>query len=164
MFALFLETIALFLGTIALEIGKVGLFGERVGLHVGDKVSDDLRKLKTKNDLYLTDESDLVWTFIGISRFYNGQGLYAEAEPWSKACLTVVRSLLGTQHPDTALSLWNLAALYADQGRLTEAKPLLVQALEVFQQRLGNQHSDTVGAQNWLEGVRQRMGQVQDGT
>ncbi|MGL5080837.1 MAG: tetratricopeptide repeat protein [Microcoleaceae cyanobacterium] len=120
------------------------------------EVATDLLKLQTREELYLPDEGDLPWTFTGIGRFYESQGLYAEAEPWLETCLTVARSLLGEQHPDVATSLKNLAVLYANQGRLTAAEPLLVQALTMRQQ-LFNQHPDTVSTQQSLAVLRRMM-------
>jgi NB-ARC domain len=56
----------------------------------------------------ITDEN-LIWPFMGIRRFYAGQGNYSFAEPWDKDCLEVVRKRLGEEHPAVAGSLNNLA-------------------------------------------------------
>ncbi|HAJ63670.1 MAG TPA: tetratricopeptide repeat protein, partial [Cyanobacteria bacterium UBA8543] len=82
----------------------------------------------------LTDalqDDDLVWPFVGLGRFYEGQGLYALAEPWFQQCLELSKRLLGQEHPDVATSLNNLAGLYESQGRFAEAEPLYLQALEL---------------------------------
>ena len=88
---------------------------------------------------WLTDE-DLTWPFVGLYQFYNGQGLYSQAEPWSEKCLDLTQNRLGQQHPDVATSLHNLALLYSSQGKYEEAEPLYLQALEMRQQLLGQQH------------------------
>ncbi len=36
---------------------------------------------------YIADE-DLGWSYTGLARYYEGQGLYAIAEPYCQACLT----------------------------------------------------------------------------
>ena len=114
------------------------------------EVADELSKLESKADLFLEDEDDLAWIFIGISRFYNGQGLYAAAEPWYKDCLAVVRSLLGENHPHVATSLNNLAALYDSQGRYEAAEPLYLQALQLTRSLLGESHPDVATSLNNL--------------
>ena len=95
-----------------------------------------------------------------LAGLYKSQGRYEEAEPLYLQALQLRRSLLGESHPDVASSRWNLAALYANQDRLAEAEPLLVQAVELYQQVLGNRHPHTLGAQQWLETVRQRIQNV----
>lgn len=60
-------------------------------------------------------------------------------------------------HPDVALTLWNMGAFRYDQGRLQEAEALLVQALKMFQRVLGDQHPRTLSALEWLQYVRSQM-------
>jgi tetratricopeptide (TPR) repeat protein len=88
---------------------------------------------------YLTDE-DLIQPFIGLGRFYEGQGFYSQAEPWYENFLNITQNRLGQQHPDVATSLNNLANLYYSQGKYEEAEPLYQQALEMYRQLLGQQH------------------------
>ncbi|WP_414590097.1 NB-ARC domain-containing protein, partial [Scytonema sp. PCC 10023] len=68
----------------------------------------------------LTDavsDEKLILVFTGLGWFYEGQGLYALAQPWLKQCVSVVQSRLGEEHPDVAGSFNNLALLYYYQGR-----------------------------------------------
>jgi tetratricopeptide (TPR) repeat protein len=88
---------------------------------------------------WLTDD-DLLWPFVGLDRFYSGQGNYGAAEPWAEMCLSVVRARLGAEHPAVAQSLNNLAYLYDSQGRYSEAEPLLVEALAMSKRLLGAEH------------------------
>ncbi|MFM6520362.1 MAG: tetratricopeptide repeat protein, partial [Microcystis panniformis] len=60
---------------------------------------------------YIADE-DLFWSYTGLAWYYEGQGLYATAEPYYQDCLTATRTHLGDNHPDVAQSLNNLALLY----------------------------------------------------
>ncbi|HEY9626257.1 MAG TPA: tetratricopeptide repeat protein [Coleofasciculaceae cyanobacterium] len=85
-------------------------------------------------------DDDLAWAFIGLARFYEGQGLYTLAEPWYQDCLTATQTRLRQEHPAVAASLNNLAALYKSQGRYSEAEPLLVQALELSHRLFGQEH------------------------
>ena len=88
---------------------------------------------------YISDE-DLIWAFVGNGRFYKGQGLYAQAEPWFEQCLEVSKKRLGDNHPYVAQSLNNLAGVYKSQGRYDEAEPLYQQALELMRHLRGEEH------------------------
>ncbi|KKD36948.1 NB-ARC domain-containing protein [Limnoraphis robusta CS-951] len=98
---------------------------------------------------YLTDE-DLIHPFVGLGRFYQGQGFYSQAEPWYENCLDITQNRLGQQHPDVANSLHNLANLYRSQGKYEQAEPLFIQALEMRRQLLGQQHPDVASSLNNL--------------
>ena len=106
---------------------------------------------------WLRDE-DLLWLFLGLGRFYYGQGIYDQAEPWYKKSLEITRSRLGEEHPDVADSLNNLALLYYSMGRYQEAEPLIVQALEMRMQLLGQNHPDVATSLNNLAVLYQLMG------
>ncbi|NCT54231.1 MAG: tetratricopeptide repeat protein, partial [Microcystis aeruginosa G13-03] len=106
---------------------------------------------------YIADE-DLAWSYTGLASYYNGQGLYAIAEPYYQACLTATRTSLGDNHPDVAASLNNLAALYRSQGRYPEAEPLLLEALDLSKQLLGDNHPQVAASLNNLAGLYQYQG------
>ncbi|MBD2301058.1 tetratricopeptide repeat protein [Nostoc sp. FACHB-190] len=90
---------------------------------------------------YVSDE-DMIRPFGGLSRFYEGQGLYTQAEPWDQQCLSTAQNRLGDNHPSVATSLNNLAYLYNSQGKYDEAEPLYLQALALRQRLLGDNHPD----------------------
>ncbi|MEW6496620.1 MAG: type IIL restriction-modification enzyme MmeI [Cyanobacteriota bacterium] len=69
---------------------------------------------------YLSDKY-LISPFTGLGRFYEGQGLYAQAEPWFEQCISIAQARFGSNHPDVATSQNNLALLYKSQGRYREA-------------------------------------------
>jgi Tfp pilus assembly protein PilF len=98
---------------------------------------------------WLTDE-DLIQPFVGLGRFYDGQGFYSQAEPWSEKCLDITQNRLGQRHSDVATSLNNLAGLYSSQGKYEEAEPLFLQALDMRRQLLGQQHPDVAASLNNL--------------
>jgi tetratricopeptide (TPR) repeat protein len=83
---------------------------------------------------------DLLWAFIGLARFYQGQGLLAQAELWYADCLQMMQRLFEGDHPAVAISLSNLAALYNNQGRYSEAEPLYQSALEIWQRLFEGDH------------------------
>ncbi|MGK7958550.1 MAG: tetratricopeptide repeat protein [Crocosphaera sp.] len=98
---------------------------------------------------WMKDE-DLGWPYLGISRFYGGQGFYKEAEPWYKQCLNILQERLGEEHPYVAQSLNNLAVLYNEQGRYSEAESLNLQALKLRKNLLGEDHPDVAQSLNNL--------------
>ena len=113
----------------------------------------------------LTDavsDENLIWVFLGLDRFYSGQGLYALAEPWCKQCVSVVETRLGEEHPDVATSYNNLAQLYKSQGRYSEAEPLCKKALELFQRLLGEEHPDVATSYNNLAGLYKSQGRYSE--
>jgi len=106
---------------------------------------------------YIADE-DLGWSYTGLARYYEGQGLYAIAEPYCQACLTATRTRLGENHLDVADSLNNLAALYYSQGRYAEAEPLYKSSLSLTEQLLGENHPDVATSLNNLAALYQCQG------
>ena len=106
---------------------------------------------------YIADK-DLVSSYMGLARYYNGQGLYAIAEPYCQACLTATRTRLGENHLDVADSLNNLAALYYSQGRYAEAEPLYKRSLSLTEQLLGENHPDVATSLNNLAALYQCQG------
>ena len=106
-------------------------------------------------------DEDLIWPFVGLSRFYEGQGLYTQAEPWRKHCLSTAQNRLGDNHPSVATSLNNLAKLYDSQGKYEQAEPLLLQALELYKRLLGDNHPDVATSLNNLAGLYQSQGKYE---
>ncbi len=99
------------------------------------------------------EDDDLIIPYVGISRFYEGQSFYKEAEPWRKQCLDIVQKRLGEDHIDVALSLNDLGGLYHDQGRYSEAETLYRQALELRKKLLGEDHPDVATSIDNLAGL-----------
>jgi tetratricopeptide (TPR) repeat protein len=88
----------------------------------------------------ITDEN-LIWPYLGIERFYEGQGnYYSFAEHLYRDCFKVARQRLGEEHPDVAMILNNLAELYRSQGKYADAEPLFLSALEMRKRLLGAEH------------------------
>jgi tetratricopeptide (TPR) repeat protein len=98
-------------------------------------------------------DEDLYGMFSRLNRFYFGQGLYAQAEPWCEQGVSVVQTRLGADHPDVAKSLCNLALLYKSQGRYAEAEPLFLQALEFWKRLPGVEHLDIAKSLHNLAGL-----------
>jgi CHAT domain-containing protein/tetratricopeptide (TPR) repeat protein len=77
---------------------------------------------------------------------YWTQGAYAKAEPLLVKVLQLCERMLGTQHPDVALSLNNLAVLYLMQGTYDKAKPLLERALHINEAEYGVMHDSVANS------------------
>ena len=96
------------------------------------------------------EDEELVWPFVAIARFYEGQGSYAQAEPWYVGCLKATQERFGDDHPAVATSLNNLASLYESQGRYKKAEPMYVQSLALRRKLLGEDHPDVADSLNGL--------------
>ncbi|MBD2465714.1 tetratricopeptide repeat protein [Oscillatoria sp. FACHB-1407] len=120
-----------------------------------------LQEVATALKVWISDDS-LIWPYVGLSRFYEGQGAYAQSLPWHKKCCEVVQERLGEEHPAVATSLNNLAALYASQGRYREAEPLYIQALDLSRQILGEEHPDVASSLNNLAGLYDSQGRYSE--
>ena len=108
-----------------------------------------LTEVVTIYEDYLKDE-DLIWPFVELGRFYQGQGAYAQALPWREKCISAAEKRFGEEHSDVAQSLNNLAELYHEQGRYEDAEPLYLKALEMREKLLGEEHPDVAESLNNL--------------
>ncbi len=108
------------------------------------------------------EDEDLIWPFVGMARFYEGQGIYQQALPHRKQCLEKTKARLGNDHPYVATSLNNLALLYDNQGRYEEAEPLYLQALDLRKKLLGNDHPDVASSLNNLALLYDNQGRYEE--
>lgn len=106
--------------------------------------------------IYLDPDDDLIWAFLGVAWFYQGQGQYKSAETYLYNCLEALQSRLGDNHPAVATSLNNLAELYHSQGRYEDAEPLYLQALQICEQSLGIAHPNTITVRGNYAGCLRR--------
>ncbi|MBD2177913.1 tetratricopeptide repeat protein [Pseudanabaena sp. FACHB-1998] len=105
---------------------------------------------------------DLLWAFVGVARFYQGQGLYALAEDHFQRCVISVQKILGEQHPAFCVSLTNLAKIYAIQGKYEEAELMYLQNLDLLRKDLGKNHAAVLLNQNNLATVYHEQGKYED--
>jgi tetratricopeptide (TPR) repeat protein len=123
--------------------------------HIAEVARDkDLRDL-------LSDE-DLIFPFFGLGRFYEGQGLYDQAEFWLEQSLAITQACFGSDDPIVAASLNNLALLYKSQGRYSEAEPLYQQALKVNKHLLGEAHPHVATSLNNLAELYRAQGKYSE--
>jgi len=110
---------------------------------------------------FLEDE-DLTWPFIGLSYFYEGQGIYQQALPYRKQSLSQAEGRFGKEHLDVAASINNLAMLYQYQGKYEESESLYLQALELYKKLLGAGHPDVATSLNNLAILYQYKGRYEE--
>ncbi|MCV3212581.1 tetratricopeptide repeat protein [Plectonema radiosum NIES-515] len=115
-----------------------------------------------QNLIDAVSNEDLISVFLGLGTFYEGQGLYAIAEPWYKQCVEVFRASLGEEHPHVATSLNNLAYLYKSQGRYSDAEPLHIQALALQKRLLGEEHPHVATSLNNLANLYNSQGRYSE--
>ncbi len=74
------------------------------------------------------------------------EGDYRKAEQSYKNSLACIEKVLGREHPDTAMSYYNLAKLYFDEGNYKTAEQFYLHALDILKEvdDEGSQTFDTV--------------------
>ncbi|PHJ57497.1 hypothetical protein VF14_21470 [Nostoc linckia z18] len=120
-----------------------------------------LAEVATVYQAWLSND-DLISPFIGLGRFYEGQGAYDQALPWYDQSLSTAKKRFGDEHPYVATSLNNLALLYKSQGRYSDAEPLYIQALAMRKRLLGDEHPDVATSLNNLAGLYKSQGRYSD--
>ena len=50
-------------------------------------------KIAPDNLIEWLDDDDLIWAFVGVARFYEGQGQYSSSETYRKNCLEGIEFL-----------------------------------------------------------------------
>jgi tetratricopeptide (TPR) repeat protein len=84
---------------------------------------------------------NLLWRY-GMCLFADGR--WNEAEAAIAEVLEIEKRDLGTDHPDTLISIANLASTYWNQGRWDEAEELELQVLETCKTKIGADHPHTL--------------------
>ncbi|TFI51687.1 tetratricopeptide repeat protein [Mastigocladus laminosus UU774] len=102
------------------------------------------------NSLAANCVDEVAWIFVGVGRFYQGQGLYKLAEFWYEQSLQVCQALFAGDHPDLATSLNGLAEFYRSQRIYTEAEPFYTQALAMRKRLYEGDHPDLAQSLNGL--------------
>ncbi|MGJ5634823.1 tetratricopeptide repeat protein, partial [Nostoc sp. CALU 1950] len=136
-------------------------------LHIedlGKRIIAEIKEAKEAQIISLASvpSDEVIWVFVGITRFYEGQGLYKLAEPWSEDCVNVCQSLFAGEHPNVATSLNNLAGLYDSQGRYSDAEPLYIEALAMRKCLFAGEHPDVAGSLNNLAYLYNSQGRYSD--
>ncbi|MCC5643690.1 tetratricopeptide repeat protein [Nostoc sp. CHAB 5824] len=142
-------------------------FLKDVILHLEDIGKRLIAKIKeaTEAQTFFTasvPNDEVLWIFVGIGRFYEGQGLYKLAEPWYEDSVNVCQALFAGDHPNVANSLNNLAALYYSQGRYSDAEPLYIEALAMTKRLFAGEHPNVATSLNNLAALYYSQGRYSD--
>ncbi|KST69045.1 NB-ARC domain-containing protein [Mastigocoleus testarum BC008] len=121
-----------------------------------------LAEMKNQKLIQYISNDDLIWAFVGNGKFYQGRGLYDQAQPWYEQCLEVVKKRLGEEHLHIAQTLKNLANLYYQQGRYGEAEPLYLQVLDMRTRLLGEEHPKVAEILSDLALIYQYQGRYEE--
>jgi non-specific serine/threonine protein kinase/serine/threonine-protein kinase len=76
--------------------------------------------------------------------------LFSEAEKEEREILAIRRRVLGTQHPDTLVSMTNLASTLDNERQYLEAERLQRETIEIQRRVLGPEKPETLGSMNNL--------------
>ena len=90
------------------------------------------------------DDFPTVSRDIAIAALEQAKGNVAEAEILLRRSLYLKEELLGSMHPDVAISANNLAMLLAGEHLLNEAQILLSRAIEILDQSVSSDHPKLV--------------------
>jgi tetratricopeptide (TPR) repeat protein len=97
----------------------------------------------------------------GVAHYFEGQGIYTQAEPWHERCLEMCRQHLGEEHLEVARSMSNLANLYYSLGRYEQAKSLFMQALEIDKKVYGVEHQEVASLMSNLANLYYSLGRYE---
>ncbi len=108
------------------------------------------------------DKADIYRPFERIGWFYQGQGFYADAEPWLQQGCQVAEKYLEAQHPELAANYNNLAGLYLAQGKYDDAESLSRKAIQIAKQALHLSHPKLAATYNNLAALYYAQGKYDD--
>ena len=82
-------------------------------------------------------------SYNNIGAVYDSQGRYKEALEEYEKCLKIRVDKLGHEHPDVAISKFNLASLLRNMDKAAESKQMFTEAAGIFRAALGADHPHT---------------------
>lgn len=108
------------------------------------------------------NNENLIWPFVGLGRFYEGQGFYREARAWYENCDQVVKQKLQKNPQIIASIQGHLARVYQFQGQYVESEILYEQILETQKIYLHETSPDTAETLNDLGVVLYKQGKYSE--
>jgi len=95
-------------------------------------------------------------------RGFEYDGKYDEALKWLKQALDSREKIVGTEHPETATTYYNIARVCYRQGKYTDALKWYTKALTIREKTLGTKHPDTAVTYHYIARVYYRQGKYTD--
>ncbi|EUC57783.1 nephrocystin-3 protein, partial [Rhizoctonia solani AG-3 Rhs1AP] len=97
-----------------------------------------------------------------LFRVLRDMGQWVRAELLTTGVQETMKEVLGKDHPDTLLSMYNHALVFSGLGRYEDARTLQSQVLDTRKQVLGNSHPDTLLSMNNFANIHSDLGQHED--
>lgn len=106
----------------------------------------------------VVSNEDLIMPFMGLSKFYDSQGLYTLAGRWYEHCLPLAEKRLGKNHYQISYILNNLAIIYCYQARYEDANILYQRDLELTKEIFGENSFDYAKTLNNIANFHYKLG------
>ena len=97
-----------------------------------------------------------------LASTYRIQGRWAEAEKLFVQVMEASKTVLGPEHPNTLITMWNLSHTLKELHPRAEALSLLQACVRLLDNRLGPAHPDTVAATADLKEWQKLSGNIGD--
>jgi eukaryotic-like serine/threonine-protein kinase len=104
-------------------------------------------------------QAELLQQFAGIM---NSLGLHSQAEPVLREALNIRRTILGSDHADTLLTLHSLGSLMVTLGKYDEAIVALREAYDRRAAVFGKDHENTLRSGTSYGGALRRLGKLDE--
>ena len=85
-------------------------------------------------------------SFINIGVVYAGKGEFENALVHMQKGLEIKTRVFGSDHPDVAMSKYNIASLKETQGDSEGARRLLLECEQIYAKVFGADHGETLDA------------------
>ncbi|CAI6331911.1 unnamed protein product [Periconia digitata] len=93
---------------------------------------------------------------------YISQDLWTQAEVLEEQVTEARKEVLGSEHPDTLVSINQLGVIFASQGKNEDAKSMYQQALQGRIKVLGAEHPNTLASMTSLAAIYKDLGQWEE--
>ena len=108
------------------------------------------------------NSESVVKLFVGLGKFYEGQGLYPQAETWYDNCYHTIDQKLGENSLIFASVQIHLARIYQFQGKYVESEELYKQVLEIQKSNLQDSATEIAETLNDLGALLYKQGNYSD--
>ena len=82
-------------------------------------------------------------SYNNIGLVYDSQGKYDDALDYYQKSLKIKITAVGSDHPDVAISKFNIASLLRNMDKAAESKQMFTEAAGIFRAALGADHPHT---------------------
>lgn len=114
-------------------------------------------------DIALADQPEIAASMrLTIGNSYRSLGLYDEAEREITQALEIRRSLLGSNHPDTATCINSIGLLDEDRGRFADAERSLREGYAIRARHFGPRHLSTAMSLMNISRLERKEGRLDD--